>query len=113
MAHFPENKIIQPRYARHLYDVYKIGNSNIKELAFKRKELLAKDIEFKQKFYYSKNAHYETATLKDVNLIPANHIIEELRKDYKQMQNMIYGDYPDYDTIIEYLKGLEEEIHKL
>lgn len=51
--------------------------------------------------------------IKDVNLIPANHIMKELRKDYKQMQNMIYGDYPDYDTIIEYLKGLEEEIHKL
>ena len=37
--------------ARHLYDVYNMGNSWVKESAFKRKELLEKDIAFKQKFY--------------------------------------------------------------
>ena len=32
----------------------------MKESAFARKELLEKDVTFKQKFYYAKGAHYET-----------------------------------------------------
>lgn len=40
IANFPEEKILPVRYARHLYDVYNMGNSWVKESAFKRKELL-------------------------------------------------------------------------
>lgn len=70
MANFPEGKILPRRYARHLYDVYCLGNSEIKMSAFERKELLEKDVAFKQKFYYAKSAHYETATLQTISLIP-------------------------------------------
>ena len=113
IANFPETKALPLRYARHLYDVYSLCKKGIKESAFARKELLEKDIVFKQKFYYAKSAHYETATLKSVQLIPAIHILEDLRKDYAAMKNMIYGDYPEFDEIIDYLKVLEKEIHSL
>lgn len=92
MANFPKAKRLPPRYARHLYDVYCMANSPIKEQAFTRKELLEKDIVFKQKFYYAKSAHYETATLKDISLIPADYIMDNVKKDYAAMKNMIYGD---------------------
>ena len=113
MACFPEEKSLPPRYARHLYDVYCMANSPIKEQAFARKELLEKDIVFKQKFYYAKSAHYETATLKDISLIPASYIMDDVKKDYAAMKNMIYGDYPEFEQIIECLKELETEIHRL
>lgn len=74
IANFPEEKILPVRYARHLYDVYNMGNSWVKESAFKRKELLEKDITFKQKFYYAKSAHYETATLGTIMLVPGERI---------------------------------------
>ena len=48
-------------------DVYCMTNSSVKAHAFARKELLEKDVIFKQKFYYAKSAHYETATLKDIS----------------------------------------------
>ena len=54
IANFPEGKVLPSRYARHLYDVYCLGNSWVKESAFKRKSLLEKDVAFKQKFYYAK-----------------------------------------------------------
>lgn len=54
IANFPEGKVLPARYARHLYDVYNLGNSQVKESAFARKELLEKDVAFKQKFYYAK-----------------------------------------------------------
>ena len=93
--------------------MYCIGHSPVKQSAFERKELLSKDILFKQKFYYSKGAHYESATLSEIDLIPHNDIIYDLRKDYKAMENMIYGEMPSFDAIIEYLHILQEEIHAL
>ena len=113
IASFPEGKTLPHRYARHLYDVYCLGNSNVKYSAFDRKELLEKDVAFKQKFYYAKSAHYETATLKTVRLIPSEAIMLPLRDDYSAMSNMIYGNFPEFEEIIEYLKRLENEIHSL
>ena len=113
MANFPANKKLPPRYARHLYDVYCMTNSPVKEQAFARKELLEKDVIFKQKFYYAKSAYYETATLKEISLIPADHIMDAVKQDYAAMKNMIYGDYPGFETIIEQLKELEMEVHNL
>jgi len=46
IANFPEGKTLPARYARHLYDVYNLGNSWVKESAFDRKELLEKDVAF-------------------------------------------------------------------
>ena len=113
IANFPEGKALPLRYARHLYDVYCMGHSDIKNSAFARKELLEKDILFKQKFYYSKGAHYETATLRGIMLIPKGSLIPALRADYKAMENMIYGEVPVFDDILTYLYNLQTEIHSL
>ncbi len=113
LAHFQEGKVLPRRYARHLYDVYCMANIPVKESAFARKELLERDIIFKQKFYYAKGAHYETATLSGINLTPAEHIMDDVRKDYAEMKNMIYGAYPDFEDILKCLKNLEQEVHGL
>ena len=101
------------RYARHLYDVYNLGNSWVKESAFDRKELLEKDVAFKQKFYYAKGAHYETATLGSIELLPRESVISALQEDYQAMRNMIYGNIPEFEEILEFLEKLQEEIHGL
>ncbi len=110
---FPEDKILPDRYARHLYDVYCMGNSWVKDKAFERKELLEEDVKFKQKFYYSKSAHYENATLKNISLIPNDIIMKALESDYNDMRDMIYGEVPSFEVIIDYLKELEKEVHLL
>lgn len=113
LANYPKNKALPSRYARHLYDVYCMTNSAVKKNAFARKELLEKDIVFKQKFYYAKSAHYETASLADIMLILADYILDDVRKDYSAMKNMIYGEYPSFESIISCLSKLEKEIHSL
>jgi hypothetical protein len=113
IANFPEDKVLPHRYARHLYDVYCLGNSEIKISAFKRKELLERDVAFKQKFYYTKGAHYETATFESIKLVPSEKIMQALKADYSAMSNMFYGNAPEFAVIIDYLKQLEEEIHSL
>lgn len=113
IANFPKDKLLPARYARHLYDVYKMGNSWVRESAFEKKELLEKDIVFKQKFYYARTAHYETATLESIMLVPGERLHKLLAEDYRAMHNMIYGKIPEYDKIIEFLGKLEEEVHGL
>ncbi len=113
IANFSEGKVLPARYARHLYDVYMMGNSWVKEDAFKRKELLEKDVAFKQKFYYAKGAHYETATLKSIELLPGKETRKELLEDYTAMRNMIYGEIPEFEDILVFLEKLQEEIHEL
>ena len=100
IANFPEGKSLPARYARHLYDVYNMGNSWVKESAFKRKELLEKDVAFKQKFYYAKGAHYETATLSSIELLPKEAVLNALKEDYQAMSNMIYGNIPEFEDIL-------------
>ncbi|HCJ09244.1 MAG TPA: hypothetical protein DHV96_13065 [Lachnospiraceae bacterium] len=113
IANFPEGKTLPARYARHLYDVYNLGNSWVKESAFDRKELLEKDVAFKQKFYYAKGAHYETATLSSIELLPREDVLSALQEDYQAMRNMIYGNIPEFEEILEFLEKLQEEIHGL
>jgi hypothetical protein len=75
--------------------------------------LLEKDVVFKQKFYYAKNAHYETATLEGIQLLPSYRLMKELSDDYQAMCNMIYGKIPKFEEIITYLEKLQDEIHTL
>ena len=77
------------------------------------KELLEKDVFFKQKFYYAKGAHYETATLSSIELLPRKTILNALQEDYQAMKNMIYGNIPEFEEILEFLEKLQEEIHRL
>ena len=113
VAYGYKNGIVPARYSRHYYDVYKLGNSKYKENAFKVKDLFEQDIKFNEKFYYSKSSAYDKAKLGEIKLVPPKEIIEQLEKDYEKMKNMFFGDYPSFNTMIDYLKQLEKEINNL
>lgn len=106
-------KGIPARYARHYYDLYSMANTNVKDRAFSRKDLLDQDVKFKSKFYYVKNASYETAHIGTIKLIPSDNAIKDLENDYRAMQDMIYGQKPDFSDIITGLRELEKEINSL
>ena len=48
-----------------------------------------------------------------MKLIPSEKNIKVLKDDYEHMKNMIYGDKPDFDVILNALKQLEDEINTL
>lgn len=108
-----DQKGIPSRYARHYYDLYQMSRSDVKERAFSRKELLEQDVRFKLKFYYARNASYETAQIGTVRLVPSEAAIKDLIIDYDHMKDMIYGEKPSFDEIMETIAMLETEIHTL
>lgn len=108
-----EEKGIPGRYARHYYDLYQMSKSDVKEKAFERKELLQQDVTFKKKFYYAKNASYETAQIGTIKLVPCEAAIKDLFLDYEHMKDMIYGRKPSFDEIMDVIAELEEDINHL
>ena len=112
MAHRQNNQTPN-RYSRHYYDIYQLMTTEIKNEAFSDLELLQNVVNFNKKFYPSNIAILDEITLGKIKLIPKEEQLNKLRDDYKLMKNMIYGDYPSFDHIIEKLVMLEKEINNL
>ena len=111
-ANRPEGSLQPKRYSRHYYDLAMMAETPIKSRALERFDLLEHVVAFKKRFYPRGWADYDAAKPGTLKLLPSNEIEKTLRKDYKDMRTMIYGNYPDFDAILETLKNIENEINK-
>jgi hypothetical protein len=100
-----------PRYSRHYYDMYKLASSTTRDAALADQDLLRDVVAFKQRFYPSRWARYEDAQPGTFKLIPTAERVAELRRDYRDMAIMIFGDVPAFDAIVDALQRLELEIN--
>ncbi|HML96539.1 MAG TPA: nucleotidyl transferase AbiEii/AbiGii toxin family protein [Thermodesulfobacteriota bacterium] len=106
-AHRPEGRAQQDRYSRHYYDVYRMLDSEAGINAVSDEKLLADVVSFKARFYPSGWANYESAVKGTLKLVPGGEMLKRLKVDYGQMREMIFGDYTDFDSIIERLAEFE------
>lgn len=112
-ANRPKDKPFPARYSRHYYDLYCMANSFVKEAAFENTELLEKVVLFKEKFYRCPWAKYEDAKIGTMKLMPPERNMQILKDDYQHMQNMIFGKKIPFDTILDGIAKLEEEMNAL
>ena len=110
-AHRPKGTPQPPRYSRHYYDLSRMANSKIKRSALDDLPLLEAVVEFKKRFYPRKWANYENAKQGTIKLIPSEETLASLMVDYIEMRNMIFGEYPAFEEIIDILRRLESEIN--
>ena len=103
----PKAKIRSHRMSRHLYDIYKIANTEYRDKAFLNNEMFENIIQHREKFTPIKTVNYQELSLKNLNFIPPDDFIDSYRKDYKEMQtNMIYGESLNFESLIEEIKIL-------
>lgn len=100
------------RYSRHYYDLYKLASSPVRNSAIADLKLLRDVVAFKQSFYPCGWAKYEDAKPGSLKLIPGDARLTELRRDYRSMTVMIFGQIPDFDQIIDTLGLLENQINQ-
>jgi hypothetical protein len=112
-ANRPESRPQPLRYSRHYYDLAMMAAAPVKAAALADLALLEDVVAFKQRFYRRPWAHYELAKPGTFRLVPAEHVLAAVEKDYVQMRNMIFGRYPDFDEIMGTLRKLEAEINEL
>lgn len=112
-ANRPDHLAMPDRYSRHYYDLYCIAHSESKDDAYAQLDLLKRVVEFKMKFYPRKWARYEEAVPGTLKLVPPEYRLDALRQDYISMQNMMFGESPNFDDLMVYIKNLEDEINSL
>ena len=110
---FRTNGKMPTRYSRHYYDLYCMDKSPVKEAALSDLELLERVVRFKDRFYPAGSAHYELAKPGTMRLLPPEDCTPTLRDDYEHMKNMIFGERPEFDKIMDCMKRMEQEINAL
>ena len=112
-ANRPEHLSMPPRYSRHYYDIYRMSQSPIKDYSLLSLNLLSKVVAFKMKFYPRAWAKYSEAKPGSLKLLPPSYRFSSLEKDYSAMKDMLFGNIPSFNDIIDTLTQLEIEINSL
>ena len=74
---------------------------------------MKKVVDFKIKFYPRGWAHYEDAKPGTLKLVPPDYRMDELKKDYLNMQQMFFAEVPEFGELMEYIREIENEINSL
>jgi predicted nucleotidyltransferase component of viral defense system len=109
--HIPESKAIPLRLSRHYYDFYKLLNSSVKAQALESAELLDRVAKHKDVYFHSSWANYVAAKKGSLKLMPSDRILSELQKDYKLMRDMFFEEPPEWEAVIEAIRGFEGEFN--
>ncbi len=111
--HYPSEKNVPLRMSRHYYDIYAMTDSPIYKRALKSIPLLKSVAEHKTLFFKANWAHYDTAKPGTLRLLPRDDQISQLKKDYRQMQQMFFEESPTFERVIEELRVIEEHINSI
>jgi hypothetical protein len=94
------------------YDLCKLAQSSALDSSFARIDLLPDVVQFKERFYPSNWARYDLAKPGSFKLLPTNDAqLKRLERDYEDMQIMLFGTPPTFDSILEVLRQLEAKIN--
>ena len=107
----PEDRPFPLRYSRHYYDLYKMMQTRIKDKALQDNDLLERVVRFKDKFYRCPWARYDLAKRGTMKLLPPEYNVAKLRSDYEHMQNMLFGERPSFEEIMNAIARLEKDIN--
>ena len=106
-----EDRPFPSRYSRHYYDLYRMMQTSVKDNALADNDLLTRVVEFKDKFYRCPWARYDLAKRGTMRLMPPEYNLTKLRADYDHMQNMLFGNKPSFEEIMDGIAKLESEIN--
>lgn len=110
---FRTNGRFPARYSRHYYDLWCMDKSPVKAAAYGDLDLLGRVVRFKERFYPAGSAHYELAKPGTMRLLPPEECLSLLWEDYEHMKNMIFGETPEFEEIMECMGRMEREINGL
>lgn len=109
----PSEKATPMRLSRHYYDVFMLANSEYRKKIYAAASLLNEIVAFDRKFYQKPSVDYGKMDLRTLRLSPPSSRIADLEQDYSQMQEMIFGENPTWQTLLLFLAVLEKELQSL
>jgi len=110
----PQDFMRTERMSRHLYDLVKLNDAGIAEIALADKELYKSIVKHRRVFVGLKGFDYDTLSPKNINILPPENIIERWKADYETMrETMIFGESLPFNKLIEKIKQLNERINQI
>lgn len=110
--HAPADKKFRDRQSRHYYDVVRLYEHDWGKVAIRDIELLLKVARHKEVFFPAAWAQYGDAKPGTLRLIPPGARLPELAQDYRKMQEMIFGQAPTFEHLLEVLWEIEAKVNR-
>ena len=111
-ANQPEDKALPARISRHYYDFFCLLNSNVKDQAVAKQELVERVAVHKSIYFASAWANYETARKGSLKLSPPQRIVAELKRDFGLMKDMFFGPVPDWNDVLNAIEKFEADFNR-
>lgn len=108
----PAEKPMPERFSRHYCDCYELIRKGIASEASVQIHLLARVAEHKKLFFKSSWANYGEAAKGSLRLAPPEYRRKALREDYRKMEQMFFGEPPDFDRMLAGLIEWEQSFNK-
>jgi hypothetical protein len=109
--HAPADKKFRDRQSRHYYDVVRLYEHELGKAAIKNTDLLLKVARHKEVFFPAAWARYADAKPGTLRIVPPDARLPELEQDYRKMQEMIFGEAPAFERLLEVLREIENAVN--
>ncbi|HYG33298.1 MAG TPA: nucleotidyl transferase AbiEii/AbiGii toxin family protein [Clostridia bacterium] len=111
--HRPADKPFPERYSRHYYDFYELIRSGVSQSAVANLELLERVVEHKSLFFKSSWTNWYDAVNGNLHIAPPEFRLKALRDDYAKMQQMFFGQPPEFEVMMATLHQWESEFNRI
>lgn len=99
------------RVSRHYYDTYRLLASEAGVRALKNRKLGADCVAHARMFFNRPDFDLATAIAPTFSICPEGDMRDDLRRDYRAMAGMIFGEAPEFDAIIAGIADLETALN--
>ncbi len=105
--HAPPEKKFRDRQSRHYYDVVRLYEHDLGKIAVRDIKLLLEVARHKEVFFPAAWARYTDAKPGTLRLVPPDARVPELEQDYRTMREMIFGEPPKFEHLLDVLREIE------
>jgi len=102
-----------PRLSRHYYDVSRLYRHDVSRQALTNLALLDAVVKHKSVFFREAAARYDLAAPGSLKIVPGDELERSLRRDYREMQEMFFGESPEFDDILADIREIEQRVNSL
>lgn len=99
------------RMSRHLYDIVRMCETPIAEKALNDTLLYKQIVAHRQVFIALSGFDYNTLFPQTINIVPPESVLSKWEADYNKMRTMIYGEVPEFKSLIEKIIQLNKRIN--
>ena len=100
------------RLSRHYYDVALMSATDIAGRAIDDADLFNNVIAHAQRLFRRGWMKLDEINTEGIKLVPQDKLRNSLKTDYNDMQEMLFGDIPSFDSLLDHIELLEKKLNE-